>query len=92
MSSLTRFFLGETFDVSLFGEAIGIYKPADVRPILKAYAGKNVPLEYAKKEAEAKQKHIEEWRNNKTLDLGSFVKVKDVDFMGTPSSDNLFFL
>jgi import inner membrane translocase subunit TIM50 len=41
--------------------AIGIYKPADVRPIVGAYAGKDVPLEYAKFEAAAKQKHIEEW-------------------------------
>jgi hypothetical protein len=45
--------------------AIAIYKPADVRPILEAYRGKNIPLEYAKKEAEAKLKHIEEWQNGK---------------------------
>ena len=29
--------------------AIAIYQPQDVRPILKAYAGKNIPVEYAKK-------------------------------------------
>ncbi|EIN06633.1 HAD-like protein [Punctularia strigosozonata HHB-11173 SS5] len=45
-----------------FLESIGIYKPADVRPILEAYRGKDIPLEYAKKEAEAKLKHIEEWK------------------------------
>jgi mitochondrial import inner membrane translocase subunit TIM50 len=45
--------------------AIGIYKPQDVRPILQAYQGKDIPLEYAKKEAEAKQKHIEEWQHRK---------------------------
>ncbi|OCF72346.1 mitochondrial import inner membrane translocase subunit TIM50 [Kwoniella mangroviensis CBS 8886] len=44
-----------------FLESIGIFNPADVRPILKAYEGKNIPVEYAKKEAEAKQKAIEEW-------------------------------
>ncbi|KAF8655081.1 hypothetical protein AX16_003246 [Volvariella volvacea WC 439] len=48
-----------------FLESIGIYKPADVRPILQAYAGKNIPLEYAKKEAEAKAKHIEEWEKGR---------------------------
>jgi import inner membrane translocase subunit TIM50 len=42
--------------------AIGIYKPPDVRAILKAYEGKNIPVEYAKKEAENKQAFIEEWK------------------------------
>ena len=41
--------------------AIAIYNPPDVRPILKAYEGKDVPLEYAKTEALAKAKHIAEW-------------------------------
>ena len=45
-------------------KAIAIYKPQDVRPILKAYAGKNIPIEYAKKEAEAKEKFLEEWRRS----------------------------
>ena len=40
--------------------AIGIYKPADIRPILESYHGKDIPIEYAKTEAAAKQKHIEE--------------------------------
>jgi len=39
-----------------FLESIAIYRPPDVRPILQAYHSKNIPLEYAKKEAE----HIEE--------------------------------
>lgn len=53
--------------------AIAIYKPPDVRPILQAYHGKDVPIEYAKKEAEAKQKHIEEWeRSRKGLSQGGF--------------------
>jgi import inner membrane translocase subunit TIM50 len=42
--------------------AIGIYKPPDVRPILKAYEGQDIPIEYAKKEAEAKARHVEEWK------------------------------
>ncbi|KIL61962.1 hypothetical protein M378DRAFT_13166 [Amanita muscaria Koide BX008] len=44
-----------------FLESVAIYKPPDTRPILNAYQGKNIPLEYAKKEAEAKAKHVEEW-------------------------------
>lgn len=28
---------------------------------MKAYAGKDIPVEYAKKEAEAKAKAVEEW-------------------------------
>ncbi len=42
--------------------AIAIYKPADVRPILEAYRDKDIPIEYAKKEAEAKANHLEEWK------------------------------
>jgi len=48
--------------------AIGIFKPDDIRPILKAYEGKDIPIEYAKKEAEAKARHIEQWKSkNKAL-------------------------
>ncbi|KAH6897955.1 import inner membrane translocase subunit tim-50 [Coprinopsis sp. MPI-PUGE-AT-0042] len=45
-----------------FLESIGIYKPADVRPILQRYEGKNIPIEYAKTEALAKAQHIEKWQ------------------------------
>lgn len=41
--------------------AIGIFAPADVRPVLKHYAGKDIPREYAKKEAEAKAAAVAEW-------------------------------
>jgi import inner membrane translocase subunit TIM50 len=41
--------------------AIAMFNAKDVRPIIKAYAGKDIPIEYAKKEAEAKQKATEEW-------------------------------
>lgn len=41
--------------------AVAIHQPQDVRPILKAYAGKDVALEYAKVEEEQKRKHIERW-------------------------------
>ncbi|GLB37985.1 putative import inner membrane translocase subunit TIM50 [Lyophyllum shimeji] len=55
-----------------FLESIAIYRPPDVRPILTAYHGKNIPLEYAKKEAEAKARHIEEWKNKKGVSSRSF--------------------
>lgn len=61
----SKFFLGIS--------AIAIYKPQDVRPILEAYSGKDIPLEYAKKEAEAKKLHIEEWeQKRKGLSSGGF--------------------
>ncbi|KXN86028.1 Mitochondrial import inner membrane translocase subunit TIM50 [Leucoagaricus sp. SymC.cos] len=69
---------GDPSDKSLvamipFLESIAIYKPADVRPILEAYQGKDIPIEYAKKEAEAKQKHIEEWKKKShQISSGSF--------------------
>ncbi|KAK7026404.1 mitochondrial inner membrane protein required for protein import [Paramarasmius palmivorus] len=62
-------------DMIPFLESIAIYKPPDVRPILQAYAGKNIPIEYAKKEAEGKAKHIAEWTANKgtrSNSIGSF--------------------
>lgn len=44
-----------------------------MRPILQAYAGKDIPIEYAEKEAEAKGKHIEEWKNKaRGLSKGGF--------------------
>ncbi|KAL0955543.1 hypothetical protein HGRIS_001779 [Hohenbuehelia grisea] len=56
-----------------FLESLAIYKAPDVRPILQAYADKNIPLEYAKKEAEAKQRHVEEWsKKHKGLSTGQF--------------------
>jgi import inner membrane translocase subunit TIM50 len=45
----------------LLSTAIGIFQPPDVRPIIKAYEGKNIPIEYAQREAERKQAAIEEW-------------------------------
>ncbi|KAJ7224427.1 NIF-domain-containing protein [Mycena pura] len=53
-----------------FLESIGIYKPPDVRPILAAYSGKDIPLEYAKKEAEAKALHVEKWTKERPHGLG----------------------
>ncbi|KAF5374619.1 hypothetical protein D9615_008973 [Tricholomella constricta] len=54
-----------------FLESIAIYHPPDVRPILEAYRDKNVPVEYAKKEAEAKAKHIAEWKEKKGKGVSS---------------------
>ena len=45
--------------------AIAIFKTPDVRPVLKAYEGKNIPIEYAKKEAEMKRQHLEEWEHSR---------------------------
>ncbi|THU98030.1 HAD-like protein [Dendrothele bispora CBS 962.96] len=55
-----------------FLESIAIYKPQDVRPILTAYQGKDIPTEYAKIEAEGKRKHVEEWQQNKGSTSNSF--------------------
>lgn len=51
-------------DLIPFLESIGIFAPPDVRPILKAYQGKDIPVEYAKREAERKQAAIEEWERD----------------------------
>ncbi|KAJ7050490.1 HAD-like domain-containing protein [Mycena amicta] len=53
-----------------FLESIGIYKPQDVRPILAAYQGKDIPVEYAKKEAEAKAAYLEKWSSNRPQGAG----------------------
>ncbi|KAH9009091.1 hypothetical protein EDB83DRAFT_2584777 [Lactarius deliciosus] len=58
-----------------FLESIGIYKPPDVRVILKAYESKHIPLEYAEKEVESKRAFIEEWKargGGKGLSRGGF--------------------
>jgi len=67
-----------------FLESIAIHKPEDVRPILKAYAGKDIPIEYAKKEAENAQKHLEEWERSG----GSKSKVGGVTISGLFSSSS----
>ncbi|KAF5377416.1 hypothetical protein D9757_009710 [Collybiopsis confluens] len=55
-----------------FLESIAIYKPSDVRPIVSVYHGKDISTEYAKLEAEGKQKHIENWKQNKGSRSNSF--------------------
>lgn len=68
--------------------AIAIYKSPDVRPILQAYAGKDVAIEYAEKEAEAKQKHIEEWKSKaRGLSKGGFTLS---GMFGGPTEVSLF--
>jgi mitochondrial import inner membrane translocase subunit TIM50 len=47
-----------------------------VRPVIDAYKGKNVPIEYAKKEAEAKEKFLDEWRAGSGLVHGGFTLSK----------------
>lgn len=36
-----------------------------MRPVLQAYEGKDIPIEFAKKEAEMKQRHLEEWEHSR---------------------------
>jgi import inner membrane translocase subunit TIM50 len=45
--------------------AVAFLKPPDVRPILTAYAGKDVAIEYAKKEAENKRFLIQDWEKKR---------------------------
>ena len=45
--------------------ALAIYKPADVRPILAAYRGTDIPRTYAEREAADKRAHIEAWEEKK---------------------------
>ncbi|CEL58447.1 Mitochondrial import inner membrane translocase subunit TIM50 OS=Cryptococcus neoformans var, neoformans serotype D (strain JEC21 / ATCC MYA-565) GN=TIM50 PE=3 SV=1 [Rhizoctonia solani AG-1 IB] len=48
-----------------FLESIAIHSPPDVRPILKAYQGKDIPKTYAAVEAEQKRKVVEEWEKKR---------------------------
>ncbi|KAJ9097638.1 hypothetical protein QFC21_004674 [Naganishia friedmannii] len=66
-----------------FLESIGIFQPPDVRPIIKAYEGKNIPVEYAKREAERKQAAIGEWeREHGGVVLGSDVSTGGTSWLG----------
>ena len=47
-----------------------MFNVKDVRPILKAYQGKDIPVEYAKKEAEAKRVATEEWERRNPAGAG----------------------
>lgn len=42
-----------------------------MRPVIKAYEGKNIPIEYGKQEAESKRRFIEEWRKSGKSNHGS---------------------
>lgn len=44
-----------------FLESVGIMQPQDIRPVLKAYEGKDIPEAYAKVEADHKRRFIEAW-------------------------------
>ncbi|BEI83532.1 hypothetical protein CcaverHIS002_0401360 [Cutaneotrichosporon cavernicola] len=68
-----------------FLESIGIFQPADVRPVLKHYAGKDIPREYAKKEAEAKDAAIAEWERNHPTGSGGGWSLSSV-FGGSSSA------
>lgn len=55
-----------------------------MRRVLKAYAGKDIALEYAKVEAEMKAKHVAEWKEKKGkkasggLSFGSMIGLSGV--------------
>jgi len=66
--------LGRGINVSF--TAIAIYSPPDVRPIISAYKDKDVVAEYAKVEAEAKRRHLEDW-----LKHGGGAKVSAPSFL-----------
>ena len=42
-------------------EAIAMFSPNDVRPVIQRYEGKDIPTEFAKMEAEMKRKVVEDW-------------------------------
>lgn len=44
-----------------FLESVGILQPQDVRPVLKAYEGKDIPAAYAQVEADYKKRFIDAW-------------------------------
>lgn len=54
-----------------FLEAIGINAVKDVRPVLKAYEGKDVPKVFAARQAEIKRQHIEEWEKEREASKGN---------------------
>ena len=81
--------------LTLSTTAIAIYRPPDVRPILQAYAGKDIPIEYGKKEAEMKARHVAEWqakhkgKSTGGISFGSFFGLSDnvrVSIASFPSS------
>lgn len=45
-----------------FLESVAFFSPPDVRSVIKAYEGKDIPTEWAIKEAEGKKKLIEDWK------------------------------
>lgn len=72
-------------------KAIAIHRPADVRPILKAYSGKDVALEYGKFEADIKRKQLEEWeKSGKKRSAVEGVSISRL--FGGVSTSVLFFL
>jgi hypothetical protein len=84
-ASLLRFYVNfPPILTYLSHPAIAIFKPQDVRPILTAYQGKDIPTEYAKVEAEGKKKHIEEWQQNKGSTSNSFGSIFGLSSVRVP--------
>ncbi|KAL0089533.1 HAD-like domain-containing protein [Phycomyces blakesleeanus] len=61
-----------------FLEAIALTNPDDVRPILKSFEGKQIPIEWAKREREMEIMHRKQWEEEQASkktkrNLGSFL-------------------
>lgn len=54
-----------------FLEAIGINAVPDVRNVLKAYEGKDVPKVFAARQAEIKKQHVEAWEKQREANKGN---------------------
>ena len=54
-----------TVDLIFVRIAIAIHHPSDVRPILKAYQGKDIALEYNKLEEEQKRRMLQDERRKR---------------------------
>ncbi|KAG8925296.1 mitochondrial inner membrane protein required for protein import [Tulasnella sp. 417] len=84
---------GESRDRGLVGlipflESLGILQPQDVRPVLKAYEGKDIPTAYAQVEADHKKRFIEAWEKKhegKRATSGSVGRVSFGSLFGGPS-------
>ncbi|KAI8384485.1 HAD-like domain-containing protein [Radiomyces spectabilis] len=44
-----------------FLEAVALTNPEDVRPVLKSFEGKNIPIEWHKREEEMNERHRQQW-------------------------------
>lgn len=53
-----------------FLEALAIKRVKDVRPVIKHYEGKNIPIAYAEAEAKQKQELVQKWEHEREVKSG----------------------